>query len=188
MNGKINIIVSATPGLDPVIRSLGTDVARYSYKIERGFRLYGARNTSSGGLMGINFTNFSGGGPASHLVSEIVRECRRKNFSGVIFDASGPTLPLRSLCAQLEESLIDDGLDFFVPEPFADDCVSAKIMISSAISGGDFAQRLEDAAAAYGASKLALEIERVRSDFTLPSLTGSGAVLSQSGLEDLISS
>ena len=57
-------------------------------------------------------------------------------------------------------------------------------LISTALSGGNFTQRLREAAA--GAGRLALDVERLRMDFPLPSPSGEGQPLSGRELRDLL--
>ena len=60
-------------------------------------------------------------------------------------------------------------------------------LIGTAISGGNFAQYLQESAAAHGgASRTALDVQRLRMEFTLPSRTGRGKPLSQQELKQLL--
>ena len=73
-----------------------------------------------------------------------------------------------------------------MPESYA--AASGAIpLICTAISGGNFVQRLQEAAAGRGgAGGLALDVQRLRMDFTLPAQSGEGRPLSGRELQDLL--
>lgn len=58
----------------------------------------------------------------------------------------------------------------------------ARVMISSALSGGSLALRLEEASGCFGADRVALALQRVAEDFALPSSTGNGQPLTREEL------
>ena len=64
-----------------------------------------------------------------------------------------------------------------MPEPYGPRTASAKVLISSALSGGSLAQRLQEAVERYGADRAVLAVERVAADFFLPSPDGQGRPL-----------
>ena len=74
----------------------------------------------------------------------------------------------------------------YVPESYA--AASGAIpLICTAISGGNFVQRLQEAAAGRDrAGGLALDVQRLRMDFTLPAQSGEGRPLSGRELQDLL--
>lgn len=74
----------------------------------------------------------------------------------------------------------------YVPESYA--AASGAIpLICTAISGGNFVQRLQEAAAGRDrAGGLALDVQRLRMDFTLPAQSGDGRPLSGRELQDLL--
>ena len=107
-------------------------------------------------------------GPHDVLARDIIRECLRRNYDGVVLDwyHKGPdrgtlTALLGQLCPQY-------GLRLFVPEQYAPYAAQATVLRNPAVSGGPLAACLEDGIRRYGAGRLALDLERLRLDFTLP--------------------
>ena len=70
----------------------------------------------------------------------------------------------------------------YVTEAYGNCSDKAKVLISTALSGGSLRQRLEDALQQYG-GRVALAVERVAEDFFLPSPTGQGTPLSREELK-----
>ena len=60
------------------------------------------------------------------------------------------------------------------------------MLINTAISGGTLSTMLGDACRTFGKQRVALDIERVRIDFLLPSPDGEGKALDRSELEALL--
>lgn len=97
------------------------------------------------------------------------------------FDRPFPLLG--RVIAELSPLLERQGWPFYISELYARYSDTAKILIPTALSGGSLHQRLEEAAAQYGASRIALAVERAAEDFFLPSPTGQGIPLSQEALQ-----
>ena len=92
------------------------------------------------------------------------------------------------LVKQLDSLLPHKRLSLLVPEAFAQQVQHALILISSALSGGSYTRRLEEAGQRFGGpGRLALLVERVAEDFRLPSPTGCGTALTRQALADQIS-
>ena len=74
----------------------------------------------------------------------------------------------------------------YVPESYA--AASGTVsLVCTAVSGGSFLQYLQGAAAERaGAGKLALDVQRLRMDFTLPARSGEGRPLSPSEFQALL--
>ncbi len=74
----------------------------------------------------------------------------------------------------------------YVPQAYADCGKQARVLIGTALSGGSLERRLYEAVERYGAERVALEVERVSSDFYLPSPDGEGRSLGREELQKLI--
>lgn len=174
-------IVLATPAsLYAAAAETGAAVAHMTYRIGRGLQLFRARGTARhrGGLMVIDTRALSGGGPIATLVSEIVLECRQRAHTGVVLDSAERTDRVqRSLVRVLAPAAREEGLTLYVQPVLADASDSAVILTQTALSGGILKEHLELAVRQYGAARVALEIERVHMDFTLPARTGMGREL-----------
>jgi len=118
------------------------------------------------------------------LCREIFRECCTRGFSGVVADFTHPPSTdrdafLRFLAALLQKNR----MLLFTPETYA--CQNSSILICTAISGGSFRRRLEEAVGRYGAARVALDLQRLRMRFPLPCPGGEGIPLSAEELSVL---
>ena len=106
-------------------------------------------------------------------------------FGGVLLDFEQPPAPDRLAFAETLARRLSPR-PVYVPESYA--AASGAIpLICTAISGGNFVQRLQEAAAGRDrAGGLALDVQRLRMDFTLPAQSGEGRPLSGRELQDLL--
>lgn len=163
----------------------GIPIAHMAYRIGTGPHLFRASASIAprGGLMMIGEDRFDGQGDASMFCREVLRECHAKGFTGVIFDPeSQPSPTMARIIAGLSEHLPRRGLSFFLPEAYGNYSSTAKIMISSAVSGGSLKNRLSSVIEQYGVNRVALCLDRSAEDFYLPSPQGSGRALSRDEL------
>ena len=113
--------------------------------------------------------------------------CAARGFAGVLCDFEGPPLPLLSRALEaLAGPLGKRGWPLYVPEPYGDRVEGARVLISSALSGGSLAQRLRDTQERYGRDRVVLAVERVAEDFYLPAPQGQGRPLTREELEALL--
>ncbi len=117
------------------------------------------------------------------LCAAVLRECRRWNFQGVVLDLSEPfRQDLADFAAQLSSGL--GGRTLYLPESYRAE--GAVTLVCTAVSGGTFHQYLREAAARRGGGRhLALDVQRLRMDFTLPARTGEGTPLTGQELRQL---
>ena len=121
------------------------------------------------------------------LCQEIVRECNLRSYGGVLADFEGPVSPdrlafLEKLCAAMART----GRRLYLPEVYALQVPGSTAVICTALSGGTFQQRLEEAVRRFGRSQTALDVERLAMDFSLPAPSGAGAPLEQGALQALL--
>lgn len=119
------------------------------------------------------------------LSAAALRECGRRSYGGVLLDFEQPPAPDRLAFAET-----------LARAPVAPPRLCAGVLrrgvrrhslICTAISGGNFVQRLQEAAAGRDrAGGLALDVQRLRMDFTLPAQSGEGRPLSGRELQDLL--
>ena len=119
------------------------------------------------------------------LSAAALRECGRRSYGGVLLDFEQPPAPDRLAFAETLARRLSPR-PVYVPESYA--AASGAIpLICTAISGGNFVQRLQEAAAGRDrAGGLALDVQRLRMDFTLPAQSGEGRPLSGRDLQDLL--
>ena len=119
------------------------------------------------------------------LAAAALRECGRRNYTGAVLDFEAPPSPDRlAFAAELAKRLAPRPL--YVPESYGE-AEGAVTLLCTAISGGNFAQRLQESAAARGgAGRMGLDVERLRMDFPLPAPSGEGLPLSGEELQALL--
>ncbi len=185
MISKINLILTAPPSDSRAASQFGLPVAHMAYRVGSGPHLFRAGMPVSvrGGLLALDSTGFDGRGEPEPLCQEILRECAARGFDGVICDFEGGQIPLLADAVRhLGELLHKRGWPLYVTEAYGGCSDKARVLISSALSGGSLRQRLEEAAGRYGAQRVALAVERVAEDFFLPSPTGQGMPLTREEL------
>lgn len=119
-----------------------------------------------GGLMLISDSQICGA--ADLLASDILRECLRRNYDGVVLDWFHSGTERGTLTARLGQLCPQYGRRLFVPEWYAPYAAQATVLLNTAIFGGTLKSCLEDGIRRFGADRLALDLERLRLDFTLP--------------------
>lgn len=122
------------------------------------------------------------------LCAQIQRECSRRGYGGVVLDfEAAPREDLTFLAGQLWRTLAAAKRTLYVPESYARAAGKAIVLICTALSGGSFTQRLQEAAGRMGGpGHIALDVQRLRMDFRLPARTGQGELLTQEQLQSLM--
>ena len=116
---------------------------------------------------------------SSALCREILRECSNRGYEGVAADFGQNTTPDRlALLEELGPRLHRNSKKLFVSSAYGRHVPTAYVLINTALSGGTLSTMLADACHAFGRQRVALDIERLRMDFLLPSPTGEGTPLS----------
>lgn len=183
------LIVTTPPDCLAQARQTGLTLGHAAYRLGRGGHLYrtGGPGQMRGGLMVLDAPNHDPTGDPSVTCQQIIRECAARSFSGVIC-RFGPSPFTRRLVTQLDSLLPRKRLALYVPEDFGAQAQNALILISSALSGGSYVHRLEEAGQRFGGpERLALQLDRVAEDFRLPSPSGCGTPLTRQALADQIS-
>lgn len=185
MFSDLELILTVPPEGAKPTQANGLTPAHMAYRVGDGPHLFRAAlpTASRGGYMVIDDVGFNGLGEATPLCHEILRECTARGFTGVICDFEAkPFQVLVRAVAQLGELLEKRGWPLLVPEAYAHASDKARVLVSSALSGGSLKQKLADAAERYGQPRVVLAVERTALDFYLPSPTGQGAPLTRGEL------
>lgn len=151
------------------------------YQLRSGPRLWrcAAPESIRGGIL---MAGDSSLGPTlgdwSVCVAQVLRECAARGARGfwANWDRS-PDPGMTAFTAALEEALWQAGLTLYVNEPYGGCAKRARVLLSSALSGGTLDGRLRDALKQYGRERLVLAVERMGEDFTLPAPDGQGVTL-----------
>ena len=180
------LLLALTPAQEQAHADLNcAGIAHMAYQIDANLRLMRLSRQSfgSGGLL--YCTAYAPPPPRAELRSlmmQLSRECTARQFRGVVAD-----LPAgwEASAGAMDDALLRQNLMLYLPEPFFAATRRAKLLVSTAISGGTLRQRLENAAQRYGKERVVPALERSAEDFTPPSRTGSGKLLTQEALADL---
>lgn len=136
-----------------------------------------------GGLLSVSDREAPPIDAPDRLAAAVLRECGRRNYSGAVLDFEEPAAPDRQAFAQvLCRQLGAARRTLFVPESYP--APGAVTLINTAVSGGSFSQYLQEAQNRYG--RIAMDVQRLAMDFSLPARTGRGTPLSQARLQELM--
>lgn len=102
----------------------------------------------------------------------ILRECRARQYGAVIVPFPDP-----SLVQTLAPPLYQAGVALWVHEHCAHAAPGGRVLVCTALSGGDMEERLTRCCRAFGADRIVLELQRLRMDFSLPCPGGEGVYL-----------
>lgn len=180
------LLLALPGGMDSRGKAYGLTPAPMAYRIAQGPRLLGARLPAAarGGVMGLDCQGFDGRGDPLPCCRQILAECRRRGFRGILCDFEGPPAGcLPKLAGALARGCADQGWTLYVPEAYAPHAPSARLLLPSRLTSGTLEGRLRAALAHYGPERLALAVEWVREDFPLPA-AGRGRPLSREELAD----
>ena len=172
-------ILALTPSRLAAVRGLHTTLAHVAYRIGGDGRLWAASLPPEirGGWMMLEEPETAPISRPESAAKEIVRECIRRRFAGVIADFEAPPTRDRAALLRLIGQQLPQGLQLWVPETFGSASPRSVVLISTAISGGSLHQRLEEAIRRWGVRRVALDGVRLRMDFTLPAPSGEGQPL-----------
>lgn len=126
-------------------------------------------------------------GTNDEFCKELVRECGFRGYEGAVADFENEVSHDKAgLLTAAADALEARSLKLYVPESYGMAVPNAKVLISSAISGGTLEQRLSEASMRYSKDRIVLEIQRLAMDFSLPSPNGLGENLSAAELDVII--
>lgn len=179
------LLLALPAGRETGGRGFGLVPAHMAYRIGPGPRLLGIRLPQGlrGGLMLVDCAGFDGAGDPVGCCRQILGECRRRCFRGIVCDFEGaPSGVLGKLVEILDRNCAAQGWSLYVPEGYAPHAPRARVLIPSALTHGTLERRLGEGLERYGAERAALAVEWVREDFLLPA-RGRGEPLSREELE-----
>lgn len=186
----MQVYLSVTPGQLREAAQYGRSFAHVAYRIGEDSSLLrqSLLLQTQGGLLSVSDREAPVIREPEKLSAAILRECGRRGYTGVVLDFEEPPRQDRQLFVQqLEQSLSASRRCLYVPETYIQAVPGALMLLCTALSGGNFVQRLQEAAEQQGgAGHLALDIQRLRMDFQLPAPSGEGTPLSQEALDTLM--
>ena len=175
----MQIYIAAAPEEARTASACGCPLAHAAYRIGPESTLLRKNPLlQSGGLLFISDGDAPEISDPAALCAAVLRECGRRSCTGAVLDFDRP--PRRDISAfvtQLEQALCRKNRTLFVPESYARAAPQSLVLIGTAVSGGTLEYRLREAKERYG-TRLALDAERLRMDFSLPCPDGVGTPLS----------
>ena len=185
----MQIFLAVTPGEAQAAAKYHRTPAHVAYRIGPGSTLLRANLLlqTRGGLLCVGDCGAPVIEDPAALCQAVLRECGRRGYQGVLLDfESAPQKDRTAFIQQLEGCLTAHRLPLYLPEHYTPPQAKAVPLICTALSGGNFKQRLREAADQWGgAGRLALDVQRLRMDFRLPAPTGEGEPLSREHFETL---
>lgn len=166
----------------------GVTPAHMAYRIGPGPRLLGVRLPPDlkGGLMLLDCREYDGSGDPVPCCRQILGECRRRSFRGIVCDFEGaPAGSLSRLVNILDRNCQAQGWALYVPPAFAPFAPGARVLLPSALTAGTLERRLREGVEQYGRGRTALAIQWVREDFLLP-VAHAGRPITQAELDGQI--
>ncbi|MFI3116175.1 MAG: hypothetical protein R3Y12_08570 [Clostridia bacterium] len=143
------------------------------YKVENNI-LMRLKNFSNfrGKMLGITDLSFSINKNLKKILSDIIFEYRKFNFSGIFLDFKGESQS--EFVLELDELCFKEKIPLYVPQSYAYVVNNAKIVINTAISGGCLKNIIEYAQMQYGTCRICVQISLVACEFKIPSKNNAG--------------
>lgn len=188
MTEKPTLYLLVPPQLQAGLAGYGLTLAHAAYRVGQGPHLFRTQLPAplTGGIMVLDHRDFDGVGKAEPFCQEVVRECALRSFQGAFFDFEGAPLPvLERAAALLAPTFQKRGWSLYLPPSYAAKVPGAKVVVSTALSGGSLRRYLREAIDAYGVERVVLGLEWSCEDFILPSRDGSGRPMTRGELKEL---
>ncbi len=186
---QFDLILTATPQDTRAASLLNGRIAHLAYRVGHGLTLQRGSIGSSmrGGLMVLSDDTYDGSrGDVSSLCREVLRECSARNFEGIVADfEQAYAQHLEQFVTECAPQLRQRGMSLFVNTRYANLSPDSRVIIPTAMVSGSLRQRLAQAQERYG-HRLAIEIERIARDITLPDPQSQGARLDRAQLQALL--
>ena len=97
------------------------------------------------------------------LCRQLVQECLRRRYAGVVLDA----MPPEGFCRTLDELLARQERQLYLPEAAAGYAPHGTALLCTALASGSLEDRLAAAAEKWGPERLALDLQRMMLDYPL---------------------
>ena len=182
------LLLALPAGQETRGRAFGLTPAHMAYRIGPGPKLLGIRLPQAlrGGLMLVDCAGFDGAGDPVGCCRQILGECRRRSFRGIVCDFEGPPRGcLPKLVEILDRNCAAQGWALYVPEGCAPHAPHARVLIPSVLTHGTLDRRLRGALERYGGERTAQAVEWAPEELPHPA-PGRGEPNSQEKLEELL--
>lgn len=140
---------------------------------------------TKGGLMSLSDRDAPAVDDPEKLTAAVLRECLRRSYGGAVLDFEEPSAGDRRKFAEVLAAVMTrNHRSVFLPESYA--VSGGTALINTALSGGNYYTRLQEAQSRYGQNRTALDVQRLAMDFTLPARTGEGQPMTVEKLRALM--
>ena len=180
------LLLARSPETEPPRLPVHTEPVRTGYRVGPDCRLLRIRSVTnwSGGFLMVSGEPDLLRGDSEHLLRQLPAECRAHGAAGVVVNWT-QTGRHPAFFPRLEEALAREGTELWVPEALAAGTENATVLISSHLSGGTLAGRLEESVSRWG-SRTALALECDPWLFPLPCPPGTERPLEETHLQRLL--
>ena len=186
----MQIYLAVTPDASQEAAAHCRNLAHVAYRVGPGSTLLrqSLLLQTKGGLLSVSDHDAPLIDSPEDLRDAVLRECGRRNYSGVLLDfEERPRRDRTAFVSVLAPALSASRRTLYLPEAYADAAPGGVVLLCTAVSGGSFSQYLQEAVNhAGGAGRLALDVQRLRMDFRLPARSGEGKPLTGEELEELM--
>ena len=157
----MQLMIAAAPPLRQMACGTQLPIANAAYRIENGVLCALPMPPAlRGGAMLLT----GAAGPFSpETAAGVVQECRRRRYGTVIVP-----FPAAELTEALAQPLHRSGIALWVHEKCAHTAPGARVLVCTALSGGDIENRLSACCRAFGPDRIVLDLQRLRMGFPLP--------------------
>ena len=178
----MQVYLSVTPKDARAAMQYHSRLAHVAYRIGEGSQLLRQNLLQlRGGILSLSDLGAPPITRPEALCRDVRQECGLRGYVGVLADFEEAMTPDRlTFLEKLSGILRQSKRRLFVPEQYAAQVSGATAVICTAVSGGSFRQRLEEAARRFG--QVALDVERLTMDFTLPAPSGTGTPMAPEDL------
>ena len=146
--------LAVTPGGEQAAVKFTRSISHVAYRIGPDSTLLRQNPPpqNRGGLLSISDADGHPIRNAGALCAAVTRECGRGNYSGVVLDfEKPPSEDRKAFVRQLFDALSRTRRTLYLPERYIDAAPGAVMLLCSAISGGNFSEYLQSAAAGEAA-------------------------------------
>ena len=184
----MQLYLSVVPQLCREAMKYRTRLAHVAYRIGEGSHLLRQNLLlqTKGGLLSLSDRECPPIRQPDTLCRELWQECGLRGYAGVLADFESPVTADRlAFLTRLGSLLGRHNRRLFLPEALAARVPGACAVVCTALSGGSFSARIEEAARRFGPGRTALDVQRLIMDFPLPCPTGTGVPMTLAELEQL---
>ena len=171
MLDKLSVIVAVSPSDAEQIKKHPVICAHMAYRIGDGLILLraGIRTSTRGGLMTLSDRGLSDTrGDSSLLCQEILGECLRRGYDGVVADFGNAGRPaLHELARLLSGQLEKNHMRLYAGDAFAQDAPECMLLLPCQVTGGRLREYLDTLMQKYDPARVCLDMSRLCHDFSL---------------------